>query len=79
MGTYEQSDPRIVSKLIKLANSSVSSIPAMSTVCPVGIDFGNVCTVMSAFQMNEKEPLKSTTLIVKDRNGSNCPSYFCIV
>ncbi|OAO18163.1 hypothetical protein AV274_0103 [Blastocystis sp. ATCC 50177/Nand II] len=46
----------------------------MSTVCPVGIDFGNVCTVMSAFQMNEKEPLKSTTLIVKDRNGSNCPS-----
>lgn len=25
----------------------------MSTVCPVGIDFGNVYTVMSAFQERE--------------------------
>ena len=47
----------------------------MSIVCPVGIDFGNIHTVMSGFQINEKEPLKSETIIIKDRNGSSEPAY----
>ena len=47
----------------------------MNPVCPVGIDFGNTVTIMAAYQINEKDPKKSETIILVDRNGNNKPSY----
>lgn len=47
----------------------------MSLKLPAGIDFGNMHTLTSVFEINEKEPIQSTTVIVADRNGSKEPSF----
>lgn len=47
----------------------------MSNICPAGIDFGNLYTIMSVFQTNATDPLKSVPIIVPDRNGTKVISY----
>lgn len=47
----------------------------MSLTLPAGIDFGNLHTLASVFEINEKEPIQSTTVIVADRNGNKEPSF----
>ena len=47
----------------------------MSDVIASGIDMGNMVTLMSVFQTNETDPLRSAPVKVADRNGSKEPSY----
>lgn len=47
----------------------------MSSILPVGIDFGNLDTLTSVFEFNEKEPQTSTAVLLTDRNGNKKPSY----
>lgn len=46
----------------------------MSRVIPAGIDFGNLFTVSSVFEVNQENPANSSVFIVADRNGSKEPS-----
>lgn len=48
----------------------------MSQLLPVGIDFGNIKTKISAFVINNEDIAKSNVEIISDRNGSKSPSYF---
>ena len=47
----------------------------MSTILGAGIDFGNINTIMSVFNCNEADPLRSRADTVDDRNGTREPSY----